>query len=124
MNKKLLMIPLLSACMLFNSPSILADTAIQEIAEIILHLNHRPSSSEKDSLRQIINNGSASENERAIASALLNMNHHVRADDRAKLEQIANDSSAPMADRKVAGILANLNHHPSARDREELENIE
>ncbi len=124
MNKKFLMMPLLLGFMLFNSPSLMAGPAIQEMVDILLHLHHHPSDSEKASLEKIVNDSSASANERTIASALLNMNHRVSADDKAKLQQIANDDSAPKADREVAGILATINHKPSESDVEELEKLQ
>lgn len=123
MNKKFLMLPLLFGFLLFNSPALMAGTAIQEMVGILLHLHHHPSDSEKATLEKIVNDSSASANERTIASALMNMNHHVSADDRAKLRQIADDGSAPMADRTVAGILATINHKPSESDMEELEKL-
>jgi len=123
MKKKLLILPVALALMLFNSPSLLAGTAIQEMVGIMLHLNHHPNSDEKDSLQKIADDNATSVNERTIAEALKNMNHKVSDEDKAKLEKIADDSSASMEDRKVAGILATIHHHPSASDREELEKL-
>lgn len=124
MKKKYLLIPIVMGCLMINSPNLLAaDNATQKIAEIILHLNHHPSDSEKQELQKIASDGSTSASEKTIASALMDMNHHVSAGDREKLQQIASDNSVPEADRKLAGILADINHHPSASDKETLEKI-
>ncbi len=123
MNKKFLIMPVLLGFMLFGSTSLMAGTAIQEIAGILINLNHHPSDSEKATLEKIANDSAASENERAIAAALMNIDHRVGAADKEKLHKIANDSAAPEADRKVAGILADLSHKPSSADKAELQKL-
>ena len=123
MNSKYLMVPALLGLMLFSSPSLMAGPAIQEMVNIMLQLHHYPSDSEKQTLQEIANDSSSSEDERIIATALMHMHHTVTDADKEKLLSIANNSQAPAADRTVAGILANMQHKASASDREELEKL-
>jgi len=124
MNKKYLLVPVLMGCLMINSPRVLAaDTATQKMAEIILHLNHRPTASEKEELQKIENDSSTSPSEKTIASSLRQMNHQVSDEDRQKLQNIAGASSVPEPDRQLANILAGIHHHPSASDKETLEKI-
>lgn len=121
--KKKIMITLFLSMMLIASPAVMADSAIQKMAGIVMSLNHHPSDADKDSLRNIMNDSAVPENERAIATALMNMDHHVSAADKQKLTNIANDGAAPAPDRKLASIVANLNHKASSDDRAVLQNL-
>jgi len=123
MNGKFLLVPVLLGLMLVSSPTVMAGPAIQEMVGIMLTLQRYPSDSEKVTLQKIIDDGSSSQDERAIATALLHMHHTVSDADKAKLMDIANNDMAPEADRKVAGILAHMEHHASAADKKELESL-
>jgi len=94
--------------------------AIQEMAEIMIHLNHHPSDSEKGSLKNIIKNDSTTDWERVLAKAVLNLKHKATASDKKKLNGIMEDQSAPTAVRDLAGIIYNLNHKPTGGDKEKL----
>lgn len=124
MNGKYLLAPLLLGSMLLTSPAVMAGSATQEMAGIMMTLHHYPDDSQKATLQKIIDDSSSTQDERTIASALMHMHHTVTDDDKAKLMDIANNSSAPAADRKEAEILANMHHKASASDKEELEKIQ
>ena len=121
--KKKIMIPVFLSILLIASPSVMAGSAIQEMAQIVMSLNHHPSDADMDTLHSIMNDNAASENERTIATALMNMNHHVSAADKQKLMKITNNDAAPEAARKLAGIVAGLNHKASGNDRAALQNL-
>jgi len=123
MNGKYLLVPVVLGWMLVASPGAMAGSAIQEMAGIMLNLNHYPSDSEKAELQKIINDSSTSQEERTIATALLHMHHTVPDADKAKLMDIANNDAAPEADRKVADILAHMHHHASSDAKQELKKL-
>jgi hypothetical protein len=123
MNGKYLLAPLLFGAMLVSSPAVMAGSAIQEMAGIMMTLHHYPDDSQKATLQKIIDDSSSTQDERTIASALMHMHHTVTDDDKAKLMDIANNSSAPDADRKEAEILANMHHKASADAKAELEKL-
>jgi len=93
---------------------------MRTMAGIIMHLNHYPSTEEKDTLRAIVNDSTVPAHERVLAQALLNMKHKASAADKEKLQAIMNDASAPQQLREMAGIVHSLNHMPSAADRKKL----
>lgn len=104
---------------LFNSPALFADS-IHTMAEILMNLNHHPSSSEIDTLKKIANDSGASENERAIATALINLDHKASPADKEKLSKIMNDQSASANERDMAAIIHSLNHKPTSADKDKL----
>ena len=121
MNGKFLLVPVVLAWMLASTPVAMAGSAIQQMVGIMLDLHHYPSDSEKVTLKSIVDDGSASQDERTIASALMHMHHTVTDADKTKLMDIANNDAAPEADRKVADILAHMHHKASSDAKQELE---
>lgn len=119
-----IIIPLFLFLLLVSTPPLsLADSATGEMAQILIHLNHRPSSDEKQELRKIANSDHASKGERALATALLNMDHKVTAADRERLGELARDGTASTAERELADILMRLHHKASAEDKERLRRL-
>ncbi|HHH36241.1 MAG TPA: hypothetical protein ENK48_05365, partial [Gammaproteobacteria bacterium] len=72
-----------------------AGNPVAEMAGMVLHLNHHPTSDEKKALRAILDSGQSTEGERVLARALLNMNHKVEGEDRKRLAQLTRNASAP-----------------------------
>ena len=112
-------LPALFSLALINSPAILADS-MHSMAEVMMNLNHHPSESEKETLKIIANDSSASAHERTLATATMNLYHKASAADKDKLSKIMNDASAPANVRDLAAIIYNLDHKPSAQDKEKL----
>lgn len=113
--------PLILACALFflQAPTVMAEeSAVHQMAQIVMQLNHYPNESDKKTLSDIVKNGSPVE--AAIANALLHMQHKVRPEDKAKLNDIAKDNSHTSNVRDLAMIIQNLNHSASAADKEKL----
>lgn len=123
MNGKFLLAPVIFILMLVSSPIAMADSAIQEMASIMMTLHHFPSDSQIATLQKIINDSSISQDDRTIASALMHMHHTVTDDDRVKLMDIANNDKASAADRKEAEILSHMEHKATADDKAELEKL-
>ena len=58
------------------------DNAIKTMAEIMLHLNHYPSGTEKEALKKIVKSDSTSKHEAVLANAIINLQHKVTASDK------------------------------------------
>lgn len=97
------------------------EDAISTMATIMLHLNHYPSASEKDTLRKIVNNESATKNEHVLAQAMINLEHYAAPADKPKLEKIMEDKSASANERDLARIIYNIAHTPTAADKQTLQ---
>jgi len=95
------------------------DKSISTIANIMLHLNHYPSPSEKGKLKEIVMNDESPQI-KSIATALINLEHKATAGDKAKMEAIINDKSAQTQIRDMAAIIYNLTHKPSSEDKSKL----
>jgi hypothetical protein len=94
--------------------------AVQTMAAILLHLQHFPSDADKQSLKQITEDKSATGDERTVAQALMGVQHTVAAADKPKLEAIVNDDKAAGSVKTLASVLLNLKHMPSDSDKEKL----
>lgn len=105
----------------YTSVAVAEETATQEMAQIVTHLNHRPSSGDKEKLREIKNSGTDAE--KTIANALLNMEHQVGSKDKEKLRMVSKDRNVPENTRELATIVTNLNHNASSADKEKLREI-
>jgi hypothetical protein len=94
--------------------------AVQAMAGILLHLQHFPSDADKQSLKQITEDKSATEDERTLAQALTDVKHTAAAADTAKLEAMVKDDKAPSSVKTLASIILSLKHMPSESDKEKL----
>ncbi len=94
--------------------------AVQTTAAILLHFQHFPTDSDKQSLKQITEDKSATEDERTVAQALLDAKHTAAAADKPKLEAVIKDDKASSGVKTLASIILNLKHMPSESDKEKL----
>jgi len=118
----LIMIPF----MIMASPAVAHEdgsSAMNTMAGIVMHLNHYPSDSEKQTLQQIIDDTHATAGERTLAGALQRMQHKVGGDDAEKLMSLKNNPQAEPAERELADILLGIAHHPSASDQKRLQQL-
>lgn len=111
------------ASVTFGSQAMAGGETIGKMAEIMMNLNHFPSDSEKQTLREITLNSASSEQEKTIAQAMINLQHAATAEDKKKLSKIVSDDSAPQEVRTLAQIVRDLNHQPSAEDKKKLEDL-
>ena len=94
--------------------------AVQTMAGILLHLQHYPTDADKQSLKQIIEDKSATKDERTVAQALMDVQHTVAAADKPKLEAMVKSNKASSSVKTLAGIILKLNHMPSESDKGKL----
>jgi len=96
------------------------SNAVQTMAGILLHLQHFPTDADKQSLKQITQDKSATRDERTVAQALLDVQHTVAAADKPKLEAIVADDKAASSVKTLASVILTLKHTPSESDKEKL----
>lgn len=99
------------------------SNAVQTMATILLHFQHFPSDADKQSLKQITEDKSATKDERTVAQAILDVKHTAAAADKPKLEAIVNDEKAPGSVKTLASIILNMKHTPSESDKEKLKTL-
>jgi hypothetical protein len=114
-----LILAVAGAALFLTQPVFAANDAVKTMANILIHLEHYPSDSEKGQLREIVN-GSASQAEKDVAQAIINLQHQATDADKKKLSNIMDDSSVPEDVRTLASIVHNLNHKPTSSDKEKL----
>jgi len=103
----------------FSSQAMAESDSVKKMAQIVMQLNHHPSTQDKQVLSNIIEQGSAAE--RSIASALLNMQHKVGPTDKARLMQISKNKDLSDNTRELAMIVGKINHQASSADKQKLE---
>ncbi len=130
MHTRTLVITLISALFWLSSQTAIADkskqadeAALQQMAEIMLRLNHYPSKTEKEILEKIKEDGSTSDHVRILAAAMINIEHYADPGDKEKLQQIIDDDAASSHQRDLAAIILRLSHQPSPADKEKLHKI-
>jgi len=111
-----------SAFML-NQPAMAGDDPIHTMANIMMHLEHYPSDSEKKTLQGISSSNGASLATKTLASAMTHLEHKVASADKPKLEAIVADANATANEKELAKIILNLRHMPSDADKEELKKM-
>jgi hypothetical protein len=120
----LLSILLVSFAFMCGSQAMAADENVKTMAEIMLKLNHYPSDSEKETLRQISLSSTATDAEKTMANAMINLEHTATAEDKKKLSKIIKDDSVSQDERTLAKIIHDVEHKPSAKDKEKLKKLE
>ncbi|NOY63697.1 MAG: hypothetical protein GXP10_11220 [Gammaproteobacteria bacterium] len=126
-GKKLIFVALVSAVLLLGLCSTVTASAsnhdgkqVHDMANALLHMNHHPTSADKEHLAAIANDSSASAQVREVARIIMGLSHKASGGDRNKLQAIIDDSSTSEHVRTIANIIMNLNHKPSSADKERL----
>ena len=96
------------------------SSAVQTMATILLHFQHFPTDADKQSLKQITEDKSATKDERTVAQAILDVQHTAAPADKPKLEAVVKDDKAPSSVKTLASVVLNLKHTPSETDKEKL----
>jgi len=94
--------------------------AVHSMAAILLNFQHFPTDADKQTLKQITEDKSATKDERTVAQAILDVQHTPAAADKPKLEAIVNNDKADTSVKTLASIVLNLKHMPSDSDKEKL----
>ncbi|MDX8392122.1 MAG: hypothetical protein R8K53_06090 [Mariprofundaceae bacterium] len=122
---KYILICFMAVLLLAASPTLsTAGTAVAEMANIVIHLNHYPAAAEKQALAKIIAAAQTSAGEKTLAGALMRMQHKVGGEDAGKLRTLVADSKAAAGERTLAGILLGITHHPSGDDMQRLKALQ
>jgi len=117
-------IAILSALLFMSAPVVAsAHGALSEIATIIIHLNHYPTTDEKKVLAAITADPQATDGDKIIAGALMRMQHRVEGVDADALRKLAGDDATPATEKELATILLGIAHHPSSADAARLKAI-
>lgn len=118
-------IGILAAALLLGltaSIAVAAETkAVQTMAGILMNLQHFPSDSDKQALRQITQDKSASADEKTVAQALIDVQHTAADADKPKLEAIFKNDKAASSVKTLAGVILNLHHMASDSDKAKLQ---
>jgi len=120
MLKKLTLPMMMFAALNFGQVALAEEDPIKTMANIMVHLEHYPSDSEKKMLMGISKSGSASMNSKTLAGAMINLEHKVNSADKPKLDAIVNDAKASENEKTLAKIILSLNHKPSDADKDSL----
>ena len=121
-RKPFIYLVLLSTILIFSTAaSAIGNTAM--MANILMHLNHYPSDSEKTELNGMLSSDSATANEKIIAQAMINLRHSASDADKMRLKTIIDDPAAKADERSLASIVYSLNHHPSSADKAILKDM-
>ena len=109
---------LLALALFLLAPAVYAGDAesIKTMANIMMHLNHYPSDSEKSRLQTIVDN-SKSQDVRIIATAIKDLHHMATDADKEQLEKVMNDKQASHEIKQLASIVFHVQHHPSSEDK-------
>lgn len=99
------------------------DAEQQQMAKILMGINHFPNDQQKETLQNLASDASLSDAERTIAAALAGIQHWPSDEDKAKLMTVANDDSQPEAIRDLARIAHDMQHKVGADDRKVLSGI-
>jgi len=100
-----------------------ADSAINTMAGIVMHLNHYPSGSEKKTLTDISLDSHSTAGEKILAEALINIQHKIGGNDARRLQSLMTANEASKQEQELADILLGLAHHPSAADKQRLQRL-
>jgi len=97
-----------------------AGSAVSAMSEIVMHLQHYPSSNEKGVLSKIAQNDTATVGEKLLAGALIRMQHAVQGADVVALRALVANKQASHSERELADILLAIKHKPSSSDLKRL----
>ena len=117
-----LLVLLFGLAQIVVSQAIAGDENIKTMAQIMMNLNHYPSASEKETLREI-SLKSTDGYEKTMATAMINLEHAATAEDKQKLNKILQDDAAPEEVKTLAKIIHDLNHKPSSDDKKKLKDL-
>ncbi|RLL55643.1 hypothetical protein D8Y20_01710 [Mariprofundus sp. EBB-1] len=121
---KTMLVTILSALLFMSAPMVAsAHGALSEIATIIMHLNHYPTTDDKKVLAEIAADPQSTAGDKIIAEALMRMQHQVKGADADALQKLAGNDATPAAEKELATIMLGIAHHPSSADVAQLKAI-
>lgn len=111
----------ISTMLFLISPSAFAgdNEAVKTMANILMHLNHFPSDSEKQQLVTIADTTMSSD-VKTVAQAMVSLQHSASSEDKRKLQKVISDPAADKNIKVLASIVQGLNHKPTNADKQQL----
>lgn len=123
MKKSFYCATILFSLLFFSQAPMAGDDPVSTMANIMMHLEHYPSDSEKKMLKDISMSSTASKNQKSLATAMINLQHKVSAGDKPALNAIMSDGNASSGEKTLAKVILNLKHMPSSADKTELQKL-
>jgi hypothetical protein len=114
---------LLVTCVAVTSVVAAESKAVQTMAGILAKLNHFASDAEKKSLKDIVDDKTATAPEKTVAQALINVQHTVSAADKPKLEALVADKATPESIKTLADVILHLTHTANDADKAKLKKL-
>lgn len=107
---------------LFAQMALAADNqaSADEIARIVMSMNHFPSDADKTALMAIAQDESLAQGVRDMASTVANIQHFPNDEGKAKMASLASAEDTPERGKVLAGIIGNFAHMVSAEDKARL----
>jgi hypothetical protein len=95
----------------------------RRLATVLLHFTHVATTSQREELQAIVQDGTATSHERVVAEALLHMEHIVSLADRPRLEALIRDPSAAEGVRTLASIIDGMMHTLTPAERKQVSGL-
>ncbi len=99
------------------------DAIIIEMADIMISLEHFPTSGDQKKLQSVMDSGSSTEQEKIIANAIMNVQHQTTAEDQQKLQKIIDGTAPTSTVSTLASIVQSFSHGISKTDKRKLQTI-
>jgi len=99
------------------------DAIIIEMADIMISLEHFPTSGDQKRLQSVMDSGSSTEQEKIIANAIMNVQHQTTAEDQQKLQKIIDGTAPTSTVSTLASIVQSFSHGISKTDKRKLQTI-
>ena len=99
------------------------DAIIIEMADIMISLEHFPTSGDQKELQSVMDSDSSTEQEKIIANAIMNVQHQTTAEDQQKLQKIIDGTAPTSTVSTLASIVQSFSHGISKTDKRKLQTI-
>ena len=93
-----------------------AEGATNDMALVLVELNHFPSATQRQMLEAIVQDAVASEDEKMLAQIIARIAHKVSSADRAQLENILSRGDTSQGIKTLASAALNISHKVSSDD--------
>ena len=99
------------------------DAIIIKMADIMINLEHFPTSGDQKELQSVMDSDSSTEQEKIIANAIMNIQHQTTAEDQQKLQKIIDGTAPTSTVSTLASIVQGFSHGISKTDKRKLQTI-
>ena len=99
------------------------DAIIIEMADIMISLEHFPTSEDQKTLQLVMDSDSSTEQEKIIANAIMNIQHQATSENQQKLQKIIDGTAPTSTVSTLASIVQGFSHGISKTDKRKLQTI-